>query len=451
MIRQHDIVHAREQVDVLRQQQPDDVDVIKLQLQLLDPQTQKDKVRALVQRMPETTKEQTLDKINTAMAVKQQDIALRLLEAVLAKYPNDDAVLRTAFKIYQATGAKEKMVAIADRAHALHPDNPDLSVVASVLSNPTTLPVDQVRQKLREGLLAKTTDPFRREVLLASFAREDGKSDEQLQHLKAAEKLKPDDLDVKVQLFGLYLERKEFGHAERYIEPLAKANKDQVNGLMFKFRLAMAKGDINAAVDDARQITQAMPEFGQSWLALGQALQAAQQYDEALSRFQTALEKQPDNGSAYRGAIECEYALGRKDDAKRLITQARTVLPNDQQFVEMELNYELTYGDPESVIPARGGVQEAAGQSFSAAHGRTHLSGCGPGGFIRIQMTRAMPMPISSRQKSCSSRGSPNGLMSPPSTPMRLNPQPRPRTLPAPRSCSRISPPVMPGRTAPSR
>ncbi|HEX8521136.1 MAG TPA: tetratricopeptide repeat protein [Tepidisphaeraceae bacterium] len=350
LIREQQMDVARQHVEILRQQRPSDPDVIKLEIQLLDPVAQKDQVHKLLIMLPEKTKKEAMDKVNTAMAVKDNQEAGRVMTLLDQQYPKDDEVLRLGFRVFRTLGMYDQAGQVVRRAKEVHPEALDLDAVESVA---TTAPSQETKKKLQDGLLAKEKDPFRRELLLAEFARDAGKSDDQLAHLKAAAAIKPDDLDLKLQLFNAFLVRKQFEVAANYIEPLARANKDQVNGLLLKYRLAMAKGDINGGIDMGRKLVQTMPEFGQSWLALAEALQAAQQYDEALQRYLAALNKQSDNPVAYRGAIECYYALGKKEDAKRMIAQARSVMPSNGQFLDMELNHELSFGDPESVIPGR--------------------------------------------------------------------------------------------------
>jgi tetratricopeptide (TPR) repeat protein len=350
LIREQQMDQARVHIDILREQAPTSPDVVKLQLQVLDPQTQQAQIAALLKQLPEKEKKEAIDKVNTAMVVKQNDEALRIMQRLEKEFPKDDEIFRLAFKVYRALERYDLADATVKRAKEVHPDSPDIQIVSGyAASRPTT----QATIAIRQQMIEKEPDAFQKELLKAEFARNDGKTEEELNALKAAAALKPDDSDVKLALFNLYLKRKQFEMAANYLEPLGRVNKDQVNGLLLRYRFAMAKGDINGGIELGRKLVSQMPEFGQSWLALAEALQAAQQYDEALQRYLSALDKQSDNASAYRGAIECYYALNRKEEAKRMIAKARSVLPNNQQFVDMELNHALTYDDPESMIKGR--------------------------------------------------------------------------------------------------
>src|SRR5207247_4458727 len=85
-------------------------------------------------------------------------------------------------------------------------------------------------------------------------------------------------------------------------------------------------------------------------LARSEALRVLKHNEEALSEFNSALQRQSDNAAAFRGAIQCCYALDRKEEAKRLIDQGRSVLPENQQLRELELTHEIHYGEPEKIL-----------------------------------------------------------------------------------------------------
>jgi tetratricopeptide (TPR) repeat protein len=96
-----------------------------------------------------------------------------------------------------------------------------------------------------------------------------------------------------------------------------------------------------------------MGEFGQSWLALAQALHATNQFEDALKNYTIALEKQSDSADALAGTIQCLYAINKPADAKRKIDDARRALPSNTFFQEMEIQHELTWGNPEKAVAPR--------------------------------------------------------------------------------------------------
>src|SRR5438045_9623695 len=75
--------------------------------------------------------------------------------------------------------------------------------------------------------------------------------------------------------------------------------------------------------------------------------------EEAISSFQSAKEKQPENPDPYRGLIDCYYQLKRPEEAGKVINEAVTTLRGMPAFREMQLEHEMRYGDPEKVIADR--------------------------------------------------------------------------------------------------
>ena len=94
------------------------------------------------------------------------------------------------------------------------------------------------------------------------------------------------------------------------------------------------------------------------------------------------LEKQAQNVEAYRGLVDCFYALSRPEEAKKAIDHGRTVLPNNETLREMALLHETNYGDPLKVLTdreqildrnrrcRRGHIERLRGRR---AHGQIHI------------------------------------------------------------------------------
>ena len=351
---------AKPHVEYLVQRQPNDPDVIRLKLQLLDPQgvnvkantnvdAQRQQMKETYARLPEDGRDNILRKVTVAMAINQQDDAFRLLNKIQAQMPGDYEVARLGVRAYRFAGEMEKARDFADVAIKANPTDPKLQLLQKQMQDLS--PAAQF--KLAEDELNSNPDPFAKAIGLANVYRQMNKPDDELKQLQAAQRLQPNNTGVTAGIFKYYLRQQQFDKAELLIPSLAAANEDQANGQLFRYQLAMMRGDYQSAETIARKLVQDMGEFGQSWLSLGQALQANNKIDEALNKYLTALEKQSDSVDAFRGIISCCYALNRPADAKRYIDQARRARPNNPEFKEVEIQYELNYGDPELAIPAR--------------------------------------------------------------------------------------------------
>src|SRR5207237_10248614 len=89
LIQEGSIKEARQDVEFLEKQAPDEPDVIRLVLAVLDPTTEAMKVKAYFERLPEETRLQQLSKAQVAgiRPVSNPEEALRLYKRMLA----DDA------------------------------------------------------------------------------------------------------------------------------------------------------------------------------------------------------------------------------------------------------------------------------------------------------------------------------------------------------------------------
>lgn len=350
---------ARTHIESLEKLIPQHPEVIKLRMRLLDPAKDAEAMREAYAKLPEGTRREILDKANTAQVIGQSDEAVRLLTGLSAKDPADlDASVMLA-RVYLSRDEKNQAIKTVGEALKLHPENQSLRVLLGRLNDESPEALREVRREM----IAKIDDPFVRAIQLADMARDENDADEWFKQLKEAERLKPTDPRVYERLFTYYVSKREFEKAQPVLEAMARANQDQAGGLLFRFRLASAKGEHQEAMSYASQLTQKMPEFATSWLSLGQAYQALGQHEEAVQGFVKALEKQNENIDAIRGLIESYIAMNRPADARRYIDQGAKRYPDSPLFREMQLAYELQFGDPAKVLPAR---QEAVAKNPGA-------------------------------------------------------------------------------------
>ncbi|MCC7351947.1 MAG: tetratricopeptide repeat protein [Phycisphaerales bacterium] len=342
LLRENNFADAETHLAILEKQAPDSPDVARLRVALLKGSNQDAGAKERYSRMPEATESEKRSKLQVALGLSDFDEAARLLESILAQKPNDAEVIQMLARVYVSMNQKDKAQKVLEAAVQRDPSNTALATLLKAIQNESP-----------EAMIQSIPDEFSRELALFDLAVRKGDSDGAYAHLQKAEKLKPDNTRVMEMMFQYHLSQKKWDQASAYLDKLAKANADQANGAIYRIRLAMAQGKYDDAVSLARDLTQKMGEFAQSWLLLGQALQASRKFDEAIARYATALDKQSENADAMRGLIQCYYALQRTDDARRMIEQARRTLPNDPSFREMEIEYNLNFGDVAEGVKAR--------------------------------------------------------------------------------------------------
>jgi len=375
LLNDHDSEVALIQIGALDKIAPDDPDVRRLKLAcygMLDRKKYDPLILAELKRIPEKAHADLIGKASTCITLGYPDMALELLERARQQEPADIATIQLLVQIHlarkdQVAKGKEIAIDIVRKAMAADPSNDTLGIMLLEL---TGAPADQLL-KAQEAVLEKTPNGLERELVLFKFHQEHGKFDEAMADLASAEKIKNDDPRVLDLRFQLCLTNKQWKQARQSATKLAELNADQAGGQIYMFRLAMAqgaadKGGIDEALKIASQMVNDLPEFSRSWLSLGQVQQARGEFEPALRSYTAALQKQNGNVDAFRGIIECYYAMGMPDDACRYIKEGLRGQPDNGYFQEQEIVYQLNYGDPSKAVPYRVRQRDANVDSLDA-------------------------------------------------------------------------------------
>jgi tetratricopeptide (TPR) repeat protein len=360
---------------------------------------------AVYGQMPETSREERLTKSQVAIALGRPDEAARILDIFLKDAPANARQLETLpqdtteeqkkdaeKKVAQDTqasltlaqvyannlGQKETAKRVVDDALKLHPDDPTLVDADARLHD--RLPEDIY--ELVYKAVQKTADPFTKEMQLFDLeSRPGGHPEQAFGHLVAANKLQPDDTRVLDLMFGHYVNlgkqdqiaadqasrqdnpaaaqaaleraRASFDQTIPLVDRLAVQNADQCGGMMYRYRLSLVRGDLAAAEDQGRQLTQSYAEFAASWLVTAQVLQLRGKFDEAVRFFLEVLNRQPGQYDAYRGLIECYLQLNQPENAEIRLREAKNHYPNDPIIREQLLVFLVNNGKAAQALPDR--------------------------------------------------------------------------------------------------
>jgi len=356
LITEHDFAGAKPQIDFLESILPTNPElttaVLRMRIATLDPVHDADRIKAYFNRLPEGTRDEKMDKAALARLAKLDDQAVRLETLVHTAAPGDVEAASLLAQWYQSQGQNQKAIDVLNEALAVNPSDSALLAYQMQLQGRTSAQVDST-QPLTPQVAAGAPDAFSSEVAQLEVARSRGDMTAVDSHLAAAEKLRPNDPRIWDAIFMRSLETANWDRASVYLEKLAAINEDHAGGLIYRFSYALARSDLQKANEIALQLTREKPEFSVSWSKLGQVQEAAGNYEDAISNFQQALDRQTQNLDAVRGIVDCSYALGNIEQAKRYIDLGRRVAPANESFKELALSYEMTYGDPQNVIMPR--------------------------------------------------------------------------------------------------
>ena len=359
LIGEGDVKAAKEHVAYLKEHMPDDPDVLRLVLATLDQTKDAIEVKATYEKLPEgkdasltpaQARQQVLAKAMVAALppVSNPDDAVRLYKTVLAKDAGDFDALQAIREVLVTQNKKDQALELLKAGHAAKPNDDRIALVIKQLEGASP----EELKRSSEALIRKQfeKDPYGLELKLYEYHLVASDRKEAFKHLEAAEKIKPDEGRVQDLMFQYYMIEQDWAKAGEYVEKLAAKSWDQAGGLIYRFRLARARGENEAAAEYARQLTTRLEQFSRSWVFLGQAQQALSQYESAISSYGVALDKQSENPEAIAGIIDCYLQLNRPNEALRYIDRGRTAHPSNAYFREKWKAYQLQFGDPAEVI-----------------------------------------------------------------------------------------------------
>jgi tetratricopeptide (TPR) repeat protein len=339
-----------QQLTYLLRAAPDDPDVIRLEMLQLDPKNNADQIKALYARLPEKTIPEMRGKAFVAIkSLEDLGEGERLLEKVVQANPSDLTAVLGLARVYASNNQRPQAMDVVNTALTANPNNPDLQLVLKELEG--TSPADL--RKFRDELVEQNKNPLAREMELAQDALANNDVAGGEQHLKAAEKIDPNNKEVWNRLFAIYSKTRQWDKAEDYIQKLGAANYDEAHGLLYEFQLAKAKGDTQRELEIGAQLTNELPEFAMSYYCLGQALQATGQWRQAIDNFDTAMQKKGianETAVMLKDEIDCYYELNQPDRALMAIGEGRRRFPDDSEFAILEVRHRMNHGDPESAV-----------------------------------------------------------------------------------------------------
>lgn len=359
---EHDTDKAAAALDVAERLGPTNPELLRLRVQQLVAQQNPEQARVYYAKMPETDPPAYLNKARAALQLHDSAEARRLLEWLSAKTPDDAMVAVLLAEVYLRNGDKDHARAAVEAALARHPDDSGLQLLLK--QTQSTTPLDT--RELDDQILA-SEDPFTRAFTQGEMALAKRDFDKAATELAAANALKPDNARVHELLFELDLDQLQFNSAEKEVALLTRLQADGADGLIFRVRLEMARGDHAGAIRSARDLVTRRPEFAESYALLGEALAADGQLEQAVNEFNNALGRQHTNYEALRGLVQAYQQLGELDSASQTLATARRLFPNSTSFRDMSLDFDLLHSPtPENVVAERASLLQAAPNDLSA-------------------------------------------------------------------------------------
>ncbi len=359
LIRDRQYEQARAQIVILEKTNKDDADLIRARIAVMAGLGESATVKPLVEALPETTRSERLYKAAAAQAASLGALAERLMRSLHQEErqdnskSNDYAGTQMLVRALLAEEKREEAVAVVRAARAKDPKSARLQLMERVLEGKSSANelgglFDELSKESGTGPVPAATSALQR----AELYRRRGEFDEALKVLTTALQANADDSQLLAAVFTLALEMRRPDLADRYAAGLQTLNADHANGLYYRSRLKLARRDFTGALEDATELCRRLETFASSWVVRGQAEQGLSRYDNAITSYSRALEKQADNFEALDGLIQCHVAIGQIASA-RACARRDMGTSNATYFTELDRRLEELYGDPMSATAAR--------------------------------------------------------------------------------------------------
>jgi len=362
MLRDRDAEAAELQVKAMEQRTPDDPEVKMYRVALLRMTGKVEEAKRLAAGLPQDTDRQKLLKARELLVLGEleagQKLLVELSQAELAK--NDTKVFTASQTLVQAYLSQKKhpeaMALIGEVQKKLPQDVLWKTLAAMARGDVKPDEIDKLNQEALEGIADEASRALSRYDLMI---RQKKPPEDALAVLLDAEKKMPKSGQIVEAIFRHYLSagaldrsegktdqaEKQLRLAEEYAGKLAKLDWDQVGGLNYQTRLKLAKNDVDGALSGALEISRRLPEFSRTWVLLGQAQQAAKQYEAAIGSYGKALDRQADNGQALLGLVQCHLATGQDTLVRKYVEQGKKLGAGGANFAEWSTRLDERSGD----------------------------------------------------------------------------------------------------------
>lgn len=296
-----------------------------------------------------------------AAADERWDEAETLLKNVLAKNPVNSAALRTLAQVYAAAGRQQEGAAFFGQ-HAAQVEEPAVRRAIEALQVVLGTENKEERDTRLLSLIEQVERPEARAAELYNFYIARDEWDKAREQLTELEKLRGESDETVVKMrFEVALRMKDYAAAETLLPQLSSLNADRVNGALYRGRLAEARGEMSAALQEYQAAERVRKSDSEIKLRIARCYMRRQppDYNAAIAVIKQALNFDPRSFGANKLMYVALDALGRDEEARPYLEMAAKQNPNDV-YVAQQLQIARELEDPQSGIVRREAQLESA-------------------------------------------------------------------------------------------
>ncbi len=188
-------------------------------------------------------------------------------------------------------------------------------------------------------------------LLLARAHKLQGEPEQAKEKAAKALELKPDFLEARTFLYGLFLEAKDYDGAIQTIKGYLRVNDKDTSNLIALGDVYVLKGDYVQAQNTFQQVVNLDPKKPQGYFSLGLLKRQQKQPDQALKYFDQALAQQADFLPALQQEVAIYAEQKQLDKAVEAVRQDLAHTPKNPQIQQMLGELLLAQKQPAAAAP----------------------------------------------------------------------------------------------------
>lgn len=272
----------------------------------------------------------TADMALIASAIRSKDFtkALRAIDALEKKQPDSPLVFTLRGTLYAAKGDVATARKNLENALSLKPGHFPAAVALASLDLNDKKP-DQARKRF-ESVLAADPKNFQAHLALAELkAKEGGKPEDVVAHLRKAVDAQPNIPTTRAALTTYYLSIKDAKSAVSAAQEAVTALPDRPEMLDMLARAQQAAGDTNQALAACNKMASLMPGSPQPFLRMAEINAATNRGEDAIQNLRKAVDIKPDLLAAQKGLVALYVAAKKYSEASAVAQEVKRQRPKE--------------------------------------------------------------------------------------------------------------------------
>jgi len=177
-----------------------------------------------------------------------------------------------------------------------------------------------------------------------------GKTDDALDALKKAVKQNPGAIKTQMLLAQIAGSKGDLSTAESALRAAAQIDPSNIDAATGLASVAVKKNDAAGLQDVADRTIKLHPNLPNGYLWRGTAEAGRKEYDKAAADFQTVLQKDPNNSTAYLELGQLQIAQGHATEGQSMVAKALDKNPGSARALAILVYYDMQAKQPAKAI-----------------------------------------------------------------------------------------------------